>query len=181
VILLFLKSDARGKATAMRAFRSAQTALVGAVAFLLTLIALNNLTDYDSNFHYVAHVLSMDTTFPDNQLKWRALTHPFFHHLFYCILILWEATSASLCWLGALHLYRKLRADQGSFHHAKSVAVYGLVLSMLQWLVAFLAIGGEWFVMWQSPTSNGQDAALRMFVILGIVLLFVSPSWEKET
>lgn len=32
--------------------------------------------------------------------------------------------------------------------------------------------------MWQSPTWNGQDAALRMFVVTGIVLLFVSPSWD---
>lgn len=163
------------------AFRLSQTALVAAVAWLLTLLALNNLTDYTSNFQYVAHVLSMDTTFPQNQLRWRALTPPFFHHLFYCTLILWEATSAGLCWLGALHLYRQLRADRGAFQRAKSLAVYGLVLSLLQWLVAFLTVGGEWFVMWQSPTWNGQDAALRMFVVLGIVLLFVSPSWEMET
>ena len=81
----------------MTAFRLSQTALVAAVALLLTLLALNNLTDYGSNFQYVAHVLSMDTTFPDNQLKWRALTNPIFHHLFYCTLILWEATSAALC------------------------------------------------------------------------------------
>jgi predicted small integral membrane protein len=168
------------KATTMRAFRRAQTALVGAVAFLLTLLALNNLTDYDSNFHYVEHVLSMDTTFPDNHLKWRALTHPIFHHLFYCTLILWEATSAALCWLGAIWLYRSWKSDSVSFHHAKSLAVYGLVLSMLQWLCAFLAVGGEWFVMWQSSMWNGQDAALRMFVVTGIVLLFVSPVWEKE-
>lgn len=164
----------------MLAFRIAQTVLVAAVAGLLTLLALNNLMDYESNFQYVAHVLSMDTTFPDNQLKWRALTNPIFHHLFYWTLILWEATSASLCWLGALHLSRRLRADRNSFQQAKSMAVYGLVLSMLQWLVAFLTVGGEWFVMWQSPTWNGQEAALRMFVVLGIVLLFVSPSWEVE-
>lgn len=164
----------------MMAFRIAQTALVAAVAGLLTLLALNNLTDYGSNFQYVAHVLSMDTTFPENQLKWRALTHPVFHHLFYGTLILWEATSASLCWLGALHLSRRLRTDRTSFQQAKSPAVDGLVLSLLQWLVAFLTVGGEWFVMWQSPTWNGQEAALRTFVVLGIVLLFVSASWEIE-
>lgn len=163
------------------AFRLAQVVLVVAVALLLTLLAMNNLTDYGSNFQYVAHVLSMDTTFPDNQLKWRALTNPIFHHLFYCTLILWEATSATLCWLGAFHLYRAFKSERQVFHQAKSAAVYGLVLSMLQWLFAFLTVGGEWFVMWQSSTWNGQDAATRMFVILGIVLLFLSPSWELRT
>lgn len=160
-------------------FRLAQTVLVAAVAMLLTLLPLNNLTDYGSNFQYVSHVLSMDTTFPDNHLKWRALTNPLFHHLFYCTLILWETTSAVLCWLGVFQLCRAFKSEVGGFQHAKSVAVYGLVLSMLQWLFAFLTVGAEWFLMWQSPTWNGQEAAFRMFVVLGIVLLFLSPSWEN--
>jgi predicted small integral membrane protein len=41
------------------------------------------------------------------------------------------------------------------------------------WLLAFLAVGGEWFLMWQSTTWNGQAAAFRMFTVLGIVLLIV--------
>jgi len=41
------------------------------------------------------------------------------------------------------------------------------------WSAAFLSVGGEWFLMWQSRTWNGQDAAFRMFVVLGIVLLYL--------
>ena len=41
------------------------------------------------------------------------------------------------------------------------------------WLVAFLSVGGEWFLMWQSKSWNGQDAAFRMFTVIGIVLLLV--------
>jgi len=41
------------------------------------------------------------------------------------------------------------------------------------WLVAFLCVGGEWFLMWQSRTWNGQEAAIRMFTVVGIVLLLV--------
>jgi predicted small integral membrane protein len=63
-------------------FRVAQAALVAGVAFLLSLVVLNNLTDYGSNFHYVEHVLLMDTTFPENRLTWRAITAPAVHHLF---------------------------------------------------------------------------------------------------
>jgi predicted small integral membrane protein len=163
------------------ALRLSQTVLVAAVALLLTLLALNNLTDYGSNFSYVEHVLSMDTTFPDNLLKWRAITNPVFHHLFYCTLILWEATSAGLCWFGAYYLYRARKSDSELFQQTKSLAIYGLVLSMLQWLLAFLTVGAEWFLMWQSPTWNGQDAALRMFVVTGMVLLFVSPSGDTAT
>jgi len=160
------------------AFRFSQIALVASVAIFLTLVVVNNVTDYGSNFRYVEHVLSMDTTFSDNQLKWRAITNPLMQHLFYGILIFWEASAAVLCWIGAFRLSQNFKADRESFHQAKSIAVYGLVLSMLQWLLAFLVVGGEWFLMWQSATWNAQNAALRMFVVTGLILLFVSQSWE---
>ena len=49
-----------------------------------------------------------------------------------------------------------------------------LGLALLMWLVAFLSVGGEWFPMWQSRTSNGQGAAFRMFAVIGIVLLLLA-------
>jgi predicted small integral membrane protein len=44
---------------------------------------------------------------------------------------------------------------------------------MLMWLVAFLDVGAEWFLMWQSRTWNGQEAAFRMFAVVGLVLLIL--------
>jgi predicted small integral membrane protein len=47
------------------------------------------------------------------------------------------------------------------------------------WFVAFLIVGGEWFLMWQSKTWNGQDHAFQMFTVVGIVLLLlVQPETE---
>jgi hypothetical protein len=40
-------------------------------------------------------------------------------------------------------------------------------------LVAFLDVGGEWFLMWQSRIWNGQEEAFRMFTIVGVVFLVV--------
>jgi predicted small integral membrane protein len=42
---------------------------------------------------------------------------------------------------------------------------------MLQWFVAFLCVGAEWFLMWQSKSWNGQEAAFRMFAVEGVVLV----------
>jgi len=67
-----------------------------------------------------------------------------------------------------------LRGTATAFHGAKQVAIAALTLGLLQWLVAFLAVGAEWFLMWQSKEWNGQDAGLRMFTVLGIVLLLVA-------
>jgi predicted small integral membrane protein len=49
------------------------------------------------------------------------------------------------------------------------------------WLIAFLAVGGEWFMMWQSQVWNGQEAAFRNFVVVGLVLLFlVQPETDQQ-
>ena len=79
----------------------------------------------------------------------------------------------ALLWVGAWKLFRALRKPAAEFNAAKQMAIGALTLSMLMWLVAFLSIGGEWFLMWQSHTWNGQDAAFRMFVVVGVVLLIL--------
>jgi predicted small integral membrane protein len=48
------------------------------------------------------------------------------------------------------------------------------------WLVAFLTVGAEWFLMWQSHIWNGQEAAFRMFTVVGIILLFLLQA-ERST
>jgi len=73
-----------------------------------------------------------------------------------------------------------LRTSGLAFNKAKRVAVAALTLAMLMWLVAFLSVGGEWFLMWQSKSWNGQDAAFRMFTVIGLVLLFVAQPDSEE-
>ncbi|HMG86615.1 MAG TPA: DUF2165 family protein [Terracidiphilus sp.] len=51
------------------------------------------------------------------------------------------------------------------------MAVMALTLSLPTWLVAFLDVGGEWFLRWQSHMWNDQEEAFRMFLIIGFVLL----------
>jgi predicted small integral membrane protein len=153
--------------------RLCKLALVAAVAFFLTLVVFNNLTDYDSNYHFVEHVLSMDTTFPDNHGKWRALSSGLADTLFYATIIIWEATTASLCWWGTVNGFRNLKSTSFRFQRAKNPSIIGLTLSLLQWFVAFLSVGGEWFLMWQSKIWNGQDAAFRMFACIGIILILL--------
>jgi predicted small integral membrane protein len=153
--------------------RIAKATLVFAIALYSTLIVLNNITDYASNFQFVRRVLMMDSTFPNNDAMWRAINSPATHTLFYITIIIWESLTMILCWWGGVKLVRNLKAPAASFSQSKSVAIAGLTLSMLIWLVAFLTIGGEWFLMWQSKTWNGQEAAFRMFTIVGIVLIFL--------
>lgn len=70
--------------------RLAKISLVASAALFLLIVVFNNLTDYGSNFEFVRHVLSMDTTFPGNRGMWRAMTSPIIHHIFYALIIVWE-------------------------------------------------------------------------------------------
>jgi predicted small integral membrane protein len=154
--------------------RLAKLVLVAAIAFFYTLVVFNNLTDYRSNYEFVHHVLSMDDTFPGNHGMWRAIHSVLDYKLFYDGIIVWEIVTMLLCWAGAIQLLRALRKPADAFYLAKRVAIAALTLSLLMWLVAFLSVGAEWFLMWQSRVWNGQEAAFRMFTVVGLVLLLLA-------
>jgi predicted small integral membrane protein len=162
--------------------RLAKAMLVFGVAFYTSLIALNNLSDYRSNYLFVQHVLMMDSTFPGNHAMWRAVDSPAWHIAFYWMIIVWECTSAALCGWGGVRLARSMKSNSTEFQRAKNVAIAGLTINLLIWVTAFLAVGGEWFLMWQSKTWNGEGAAFRMFTIVGIVLLLLTqPEAEGQS
>jgi predicted small integral membrane protein len=160
--------------------RAAKIALIFGVAVFYTFVVFNNITDYDSNYQFVRHVLMMDSTFPGNHGMWRAQNHPALHTLFYVSIIAWEFATMALCWWGGVRMLKARRRAAAEFERAKSVAVAALTLSLLMWLVAFLSVGGEWFLMWQSKSWNGQDAAFRMFTVVGIVMLLVAQRESGE-
>lgn len=161
--------------------RAAKILLLAGIALFYTLVVFNNLTDFDSNYQFVHHVLSMDSTFPGNHGLWRALPSPALQLAFYLSIIAWEIVTMALLWWGLVTLLRALRRVSAQFHAAKRIAILALTLSMLMWLVAFLSVGAEWFLMWQSRTWNGQEAAFRMFAVVGVVLLIlIQPETDTQ-
>ena len=160
--------------------RIAKLILLCGVGLFYSLVVLNNTTDFDSNYQFVRHVLMMDTTFPGNRGMWRHLDAPFWHLSFYFSMIAWEMVTTILCLWGAIALLRALRKPAAAFNAAKRIAVIALTLGMSMWLVAFLSVGAEWFLMWQSHAWNGQEAAFRMFVVVGVVLLIMLQVDQEE-
>ena len=101
--------------------RAAKTSLVLAMAFYFTLVVLNNITDYNSNYRFIHHVLLMDSTFPNNTAMWRAVHSPAIHTMFYIVIIVWESIAMFLCWLGGVRLARNLKTSSATFQQAKSI------------------------------------------------------------
>jgi predicted small integral membrane protein len=143
---------------------------LAAFAFL---VAFGNVTDYGSNFAFVQHVLSMDTTFPGNALMYRSITNPSLWSAGYWLIIFGEALTGLLFLIAALHLWQARNAGGEAFNKAKKFAVIGTTMGFLVWYFGFMVVGGEWFAMWQSSTWNGQEAAFKFYITMLAVLIYV--------
>jgi predicted small integral membrane protein len=162
-----------GAITLIAVLRLSKIALVAAVALTTSLVAFGNLTDYGTNWTFVVHVLSMDTIFPDATIRYRAITDPTLQKLGYWLIIACELATAALGWVGAVMLLAATKAPVDRFIRAKAVAVAGLTLGFLTWQVGFMAIGAEWFGMWQSSVWNGEQSAFRFHMTIFAVLIYL--------
>ncbi|CAL9499023.1 hypothetical protein SUDANB6_03406 [Streptomyces sp. enrichment culture] len=159
------KSTGMASIPASRALPLAATLLTGTLALYITLVAVGNITDFGTNQQFVRHVLAMDTTFGDEDLMWRAITTEWIQDAAYVLIIVWECAAALVLLYGT---WLWLRRDHP---RARRVSTYGLLMLMLLFGAGFIAIGGEWFAMWQSDQWNGLDAATRVFLLSGVVLI----------
>jgi predicted small integral membrane protein len=153
--------------------RISKLVLIFSFSFYLLLVVFNNITDYNSNFQFVRHVLMMDTTFPGNNGMWRAVNSEILHHVFYSAIIITESAASLFGFIGCFKMFNTLKSDTASFNDSKKPAVISLLISFVLWFIGFIVIGGEWFLMWQSDKWNGINAAFRITVIVLLILLFI--------
>lgn len=158
----------------MLVLRLSKALLVLLVGFFGILVAVNNLSDYAANLAFVQHVMTMDTTYPDNALMGRAVENPAVHHAVYWLIIAGELVFGVLCIWGAWNLAAASQKSLSAFIEAKQVAILGLTIGVFLWFFGFVIVAAEWFLSWQSDQWDGTEAAVRFLVCTGIVLLFVA-------
>ena len=154
--------------------RVAKVVMVGCLALFALVVTFDNLTDYDSNFEFVRHVLSMDTTFPGNTLLYRRVTSPALWTAAYGLIIFGEGLTSAMLAFAAIVMMHDLRSDAAGFNRCKRFVSIGATLGFLVWFFGFMVTGGEWFRMWQSQSWNGQQAAFRFYMTILAVLIFVN-------
>jgi predicted small integral membrane protein len=159
--------------------RLAKIALIAALAAYALIVAYDNIVDYGSNYEFVRHVLSMDTTFAGNALKDRAINDETVWKAAYALIIGAEWLTGLLLTFGAIALLRKLTAPAAPFNRAKAWAVAGLTVGFGLWFFGFVVIAGQYFAMWQSQVWNGQESAFRIAaMILGVLIFVILPDGE---
>ncbi|MGH3815915.1 MAG: DUF2165 domain-containing protein [Pseudonocardiaceae bacterium] len=150
--------------------RMVLTVLTAITSLHMGLVTLGNISDYDTNRTFVEHVLAMDTTFGSPNTKWRAITDQRFVTAAYFTIIAWELLTtivlavAFLCWLRATVIKRGVVV-------ACQLSALGWLMQIILFGGGFIAIGGEWFQMWQSSEWNGTQPALQNFLIASIGLI----------
>jgi predicted small integral membrane protein len=154
--------------------RLAKIATIAALAAYAFIVAYDNIVDYGSNYEFVKHVLSMDTTFPGNALTHRAIVNEKVWRAAYTLIIAIEGLTAVLLVLGTFALLKRLKAPAEVFNRAKVWAVVGLTVGFGLWFFDFMVVAGEYFAMWQSEVWNAQEAAFRIATVILGVLVFVS-------
>ncbi|WP_211251649.1 DUF2165 family protein [Andreprevotia chitinilytica] len=154
-----------------RLSKVAMTLALSAFAFMVT---FNNIIDFGSNYAFVQHVLSMDTTFPSNTLMYRAITAQVLWYAGYWFIIASEGLTFVLLLIGALSLWRARNGSAKAFNRAKKWVYLGATLGFLVWFLGFIVVGGEWFLMWQSQTWNGIESAFRFYITIIGVLIYVN-------
>jgi predicted small integral membrane protein len=140
------------------------------------LVAFDNITDYATNYGFVQHVLSMDTTFPDNVLRYRSITDPLLWKIGYALIIAAETATGILFLVGTFQLWQARHSPGAIFNRAKAYAIAGALLAFLVWFFGFMVVAGEWFAMWESKLWNGQEAAFRFYMaVLAVLILLNQP------
>ena len=90
------------------------------VALFYSFVVLNNITDYDSNYQFVRHVLMMDSTFPGNHGMWRAINSPAAAHRVLCVDHRVGNADDDSVLVGRGKLARALRGTAANFQASKA-------------------------------------------------------------
>jgi predicted small integral membrane protein len=107
--------------------RYAKIVMALGLAVFCLLVAFDNITDYGTNFLFVKHVLSMDTTYPGNALMYRSITSPALWTLCYWLIIAGEAIAGILLLAGTIRLWQVRLAPGAVFNAAKGLVVAGVL------------------------------------------------------
>lgn len=165
--------------TTDKLIRYSKVILMAYISFFGLMVMYSNFTDYPSNYEYVSHILSMDTTRENLNLSYRAITSPILHHRIYWFIITLEVVYTAFCLLGTYHLYRNINAPAAVFHEAKKFSIVGLLIGFFVYYICLQVIGTEWFNMDESAIWNAKDWARHIVDFMFPLLIYIALKIER--
>lgn len=147
------------------------------VAFYYLMVAFDNITNPTnpnaSNWPFVQGVLSGDGVPPDSGFGYRFIDAEWFQVLSYIGIIAGETlTGILLAIAGILGLRRSSSCPR--WGGAQKWTFAGGTLGLAVFFVGFMAIGGNWFIMYLNSKFNGLEPAFQNSVMTVFMLVLVS-------
>lgn len=165
--------------TTDKIIRYSKAILMAYISFFGMLVMIQNFTDYNSNYTYVAHILSMDTTIGNENIRYRAIESAMIHHRIYWFIITMEVTYTVLCLIGAYQLFRNINAPAEVFHEAKKFSIMGILAAIFIYYVCLQTMGVEWFDMDTSQSWNAKDWARHIVDFIFPVMIYITLKVER--
>ncbi|MFJ2713542.1 DUF2165 family protein [Pseudomonas sp. NPDC087346] len=165
--------------TTDKLIRYSKAMLMAYFSFFGLLIMIQNFTDYNSNYTYVAHILSMDTTVGAENIMYRAIDSPFLHHRIYWFVITMEVIYTVLCLIGTYQLIRHINAPAAVFHEAKKYSIMGILAAIFIYYVCLQTVGVEWFDMDTSQRWNAKDWARHITDFILPLMIYITMKVER--
>jgi len=99
--------------------RTAKLLLLVGIGLFYSLVVFNNVTDFDSNYEFVHHVLAMDSTFRE---PWHVarIPSPAVHLRFTSASFRGKIATTILLWWGVVLLFRALLLPAKAFNAARA-------------------------------------------------------------
>lgn len=156
--------------------RLSKIIIVLTVGALAAAVVWGNATDYNSNFQFISHVMSMDSkpSHLGRSIEYRAITSMYVHHITYIFVIAMEAFIAICALRGAYNMWQTRKQDGHMFHESKKYAIIALTTCCVLWFFGFQVVAGEWFAMWMNVDWNGLSSAMRLVSYMFMALIYVS-------
>lgn len=151
------------------------------IAIFCLTVAINNIIDYDVNFTFLKHIVTMDTMQPWFDMKIaaaRAITNPSIHIVLYDCIIAGEFSAGLFALWASINMLKNIN-DNEKFYRAKSTFVIAVGLMLTVWYFGFNVIAANWFYMW----ANQYDASVPAFhfSFFALLLLIYILRDEKPT
>lgn len=160
--------------TTDQTIRISKAALMLFISLFGILIMYSNFTDYSTNYEYLGHILSMDTTRDNLKYSYRAIQSQILHHRIYWLIITLDLMSTIFFIMGTYNLYKNINGSCAEFHEAKKFAIIGLIIAIFIYYVCFQVIGVEWFNMDESQQWNYKDWARHIVGFMLPALIYIT-------
>lgn len=131
--------------------------------------AIFDVMDFGLNAQIVNDVISMKYTFDPQAL--RAIHNPLIGQIGYGLIWVTHLGSGVVALLGGLLLIQRPRKGRFDAH---GVAILGVGIGAVLYLVGFMTIAGGWFLLYSAPTPpNYVGAAMLSFLCYVAVLIYL--------